>query len=576
MAGPRSAARRMQALLAAIVLLTAVPASAAGAEPGHPNPSNEMVRVLVPGGDTIALINSGQMFDGETFEGIPDGIGLVPVSGGRAERTERGGPRGPKYVDIYVNFEQSHVPFSGFADFEDSSVQRARLNLETKQIVELEEVLPASAGFIRFCSAFMVGPEHGFDHYTMLLNEESNDQLLIPAGAPYESDPSLPADATFPARRQAGLAAYLDTRNGKFDALEGHGRHNHENTVVVPGGWAGQIVDLSGDDTFTTTSSAARPNLSQLYLHSTTDSKAFLAGEGSLFGFRVTGTEAGPLASPATDTAHNDFFDIEVGDTWTGEFTLIDEDVANGDTASLPQDALEDQSNERNVFQFIRVEDIAYDPDDPRTVYFTDTGNTRLFQDATTGRLWRLGSSDSRLAQSRNSNGRLFKLVLNESNPLLVDEFSIVADGGAPSLTLPPAAGGGTLPAIPPPAGHPAWRAPDNLDVGHRSIMVQEDASDAKIWMYPLATGAWAHVAQVDQDQNPGTAGDPGESSGIVDASTWLGAGWWVLDVQSHTNQIVTTGTPFAWNEPPGPPIGTQYQKRRENGQLLLMFIPGS
>ena len=591
MAGSRSAARRMQAVLAAAVLLTATPASTlAATEQSHPNPTNEMVTVLDPNGDVIPLINSGQMFDGETFEGIPDGIGLVPVSGRRADRTEQGGPRGPKYVDIYVNFEQSHVPFQNLADFEDSSVQRARLNLETKQIVELEEVLPASAGFIRFCSAFVVGPQHGFDHYTLLLNEESNDQLLIPSGAPYETDPSLPANATFPARRQGGLTVYLDTRNGKFDALEGHGRHNHENTVVVPGGWAGQIVDLSGDDTFTTTSSASRPNLSQLYLHSTLDAETFLAGQGTLFGFRVTGTEEGPLANPATDTAHNDFFDIEVGDAWTGEFTPIDEDVAHGDTGDLPQDALEDQSNARNVFQFIRVEDIAYDPDDPRTVYFTDTGNTRLFQDASTGRLWRLGSGDARLAQSRNSNGRLFKLVLNAANPLVVDEFSIVADGGAPALTLPAAAGGGTLPAIPPPDGHPAWRAPDNLDVGHSSIMVQEDASNAKVWRSSLPAGpfTWAHVATVDQDHNPATS-DNGESSGIIDASAWLGAGWWVLDVQGHPRVPGPTDPPLGasdfqefdptirtWTEPPGPPLNSTYQTRREFGQLLLMYIPNS
>jgi hypothetical protein len=570
MAGSRSASRRAQALIAAIVLLTAVPASAVGAEPGHPNPSNEMVRVLVAGGDTVALINSGQMFDGETFEGIPDGIGLVPVAGRRAERVAPGGPRGLQYLDLYVNFEQSHVPFQGFADFEDSSVQRARLNLETMRITQLEEVLPASAGFIRFCSSFMAGPEHGFDHYTLLLGEESNDQLLVPAGAPYETDPSLPADATFPARRQAGLTAYLDTRNGKFDALEGHGRHNHENNVVVPGGWINQIVSLSTDDTFITTSTAARPNLSQLYLHSTLDQETFLAGQGTLYGFRVTGTDAGAVNRTDPFNGANDYFDIDVGDDWTGEFIPVPEDIANGDTASLPQDALEDWSNTNNVFQFIRLEDVAYDPDDPRTVYVADTGNTRLYQDPTTGRLRRLiSATDPLVPQSKSTNGRLFKFVMNESDPLVVDSFSVVADGGAPAVP------GGSA-AIPPPAGHPAWRAPDNLDVSHSSIMVQEDATDAKIWMHSLATGVWTHVAQVDQDQNPATTGDPGESSGIVDASTWLGAGWWVLDVQSHNNQTVTTGAPFVWNEPPGPPIGTQYQKRRENGQLLLMFIPGS
>jgi hypothetical protein len=560
MVGSRSVARRGQALIAAAVLLTATSVSAAAAEPGHPNPANEMVRVLVAGGDTVALINSGQTFDGETFEGIPDGIGLVPVSGGRAERTSSGGPRGPQYVDVYVNFEQSHVPFGGFADFEDSSVQRARLNLETMRIVELDEVLPASAGFIRFCSSFMAGPEHGFPHYTMLLNEESNDQLLVPPGAPYEADPSLGAN------RQAGLAVYLDTRTGKFDALEGHGRHNHENNVIVPGGWS-QIVSLSSDDTFITTSTAARPNLSQMYLHTTSDWTTFVADRGTLYGFRVTGTNAGAVNPTDPFNGANDFFDIELGETFSGEFIPVPEDVANGDTGLLPQDALEDWSNANNVFQFIRLEDIDYDPDDPLTVYFTDTGNTRIYQEPTTGRLRRLiSATDPLVPESRSSNGRVFKFVMNASNPLVVDSFSIVADGGAPAVP-------GGMGAIP---GNPPMRAPDNIDVGHSSLMLQEDASDAKVWMYSLATGTWTHVAQVDQDQNPATIGDPGESSGIVDASDWLGAGWWVLDVQSHTNQTVTTGTPFVWNGPPGPAIGSQYQMRRENGQLLLMFIPGS
>lgn len=574
MAGSRSTTRRVQALLAAVVLLTATPAAGAAAEPSHPNPTTEMVTVLVPGGETIALIDSGQTFDGETFEGIPDGIGLVPVNVGRADRTTRGGPRGPQYVDIYVNFEQSHVPFGGFADFEDSSVQRARLNLETRQLVQLDEVLPASAGFIRFCSAFMAGPEHGFPHYTMLLNEESNDQLIVPAGAPYGADPSLSPN------RQAGLAVYLDTQTGNFDALEGHGRHNHENTVVVPGGWNKQIVSLSGDDTFTTTSTAARPNLSQMYLHTTRNWSSFVGGEGTLYGFRITGTDAGAVDPADPFNEANDFFDIEVGDIWTGEFIPVREDVAHGTTTQLPQDALEDWSNANNIFQFIRVEDVAYDPDEPRTVYFTDTGNTRIYQEPSTGRLRRLiSSSDPLVPSSRSSNGRLFKMVMNDSNPLLVDEFSIFADGGSPPV--PPA------PAIPPPAGHPAWRAPDNLDVGHGSIMVQEDVSNAKIWQYSLASQTWTHVATVDQDQNPATS-DNGESSGIVDASRWLGDGWWVLDVQGHPRAVppppplgasdfqAFDPTVRTWNEPPGPALGSTYQTRREFGQLLLMFVPGS
>ena len=46
-----------------------------------------------------------------------------------------------------------------------------------------------------------------------------------------------------------------------------------------------------------------------------------------------------------------------------------------------PQDALEQWSNENNVFQFIRLEDIAYNRDNPRVVYVADTGSTRIVPD---------------------------------------------------------------------------------------------------------------------------------------------------------------------------------------------------
>ena len=213
------------------------------------------------------------------------------------------------------------------------------------------------------------------------------------------------------------------------------------------------------------------------------------------------------------------------------------EDVARGTTADNPQDALEDWSNANNVFQFVRVEDIAYDPDNPRVVYFADTGNTRLVADSGTGRLYRAGSGGVSTA------GRVFKMVLNAKDPRIVDSFSIVVDASAIGM-----------------------RNPDNVAVSHNSVMVQEDTSDAKIWMYALASGTWTHVATANQP----TA----ETSGIVDVSKWFGDGWWALDVQSHTNQQ-EFGT-FTWNGPGGPAIGSSYVSRRENGQLLLMKVNGS
>ena len=151
-----------------------------------------------------------------TFEGIPDGLGIKPVG------------NGSRYIDIYVAFEQSHVPFgpppaTQFADFEDSSVQRARLDLQTNQIVKLEEVLPASAGFIRFCLATMAGPDEGFDTYTFFVNEEWVDTVSGSAGATQRDRP--PAIAPY---RQAGLSVAIDTDATTHALIPGMGRFNHE------------------------------------------------------------------------------------------------------------------------------------------------------------------------------------------------------------------------------------------------------------------------------------------------------------------------------------------------------------
>jgi len=204
------------------------------------------------------------------------------------------------------------------------------------------------------------------------------------------------------------------------------------------------------------------------------------------------------------------------------------------------QSALEDWSNANNVFQFVRVEDIAYDPDDPRTVYFADTGNSRLI-DPGTGRLYRAPSgTPGTLA----SNGRIFKLVMNADDPTVVDSFSVLLDAAAIGM-----------------------RSPDNLEVGHNSLIVQEDTSSfSKIWLNPLGTTIWTHIATGTQQA--------AETSGIVDVSRWFGDGWWALDVQSHEN--LAGAMPGQVYAGPGPNNGVIYTARRELGQLLLMHVPGS
>jgi len=453
----------------------------------------------LPRGSSVkALISSGDELGGFVFEGLPDGIGFRP------------GPS-KHSIDVYVNHEQSTVPFGGARDIEDSSV--SRLTIDTKagsrrgSVLDASVALPASEGFLRFCSANMSGPRQGLHGCVFFTGEQTND---VVDGVKH------------------GFAVVLDTDTGKYTAVPGLGRLNHENTVVIPGGWDGLSM-LTTDDTFSAPSS-------QLYMYRADDQGALFDDEGSLYAFRVTGADGVPVDPADPKNGANDYLDLAVGESFQGEFIPVPRDIAIGD-----QSGLEAWSNDNNVFQAIRLEDLTYDKRDPRTVYIADTGATRVVPDPATGRLVRgpsgtVGSAD---------NGRIFKMVLNADDPTIVDSLTILADGDLV----------GTDVYVP-------FTSPDNVDTSRKSLMVQEDTSDASVWQYRFGrhgkAGAWRVVANVL---------DPsGESSGIVDASSAFGSGSWLLDVQAHGLPPVTSGL-----DADGVTV-----VKREAGQLLLMKIPGS
>jgi hypothetical protein len=439
------------------------------------------------------LISSGDVLGDFVFEGIPDGIGIRP---GAAKNT----------VDVYVAHEQSTVPFRNARDFEDSSV--SKLTLETKagerqgSVLDASVAVPASAGFLRFCSANMAGPAQGLDDYVFFTGEETNDTV----------------DGV-----QRGFAVVLNTETGDYTAVPGLGRLNHENTVVIPGGWDGLSM-LTTDDTFNAPSS-------QLYMYRADDQRSLFADEGSLYALRVTGVDGTPVDAGDPFNGANDYLDLGIGQSFQGEFIPVPRDIALGD-----QTVLENWSNDNNVFQAIRLEDLTYDKNDPRTVYIADTGADRVVSNPASGRLVRGPSGTVGFAD----NGRIFKMVLNADDPTVVDSLSIFADGDAVGSDV-----------------YVPFTSPDNLDTSTKSLMVQEDTSGAQIFQYRFADGSWRVVATV--------ADAPSESSGIVDASTWFGGGTWLLDVQAHGSNVAEDTT-----SEPGVLI------KREAGQLLLMKIPGS
>ena len=534
---------RIGVLLAVTVTLASVVTAAASADdPGFKTSAPAMLTARAQGASVEPLISVGDTLgNGYRFEAIPDGISLD--TNGRGT------------VDAFVNHETSLVPFpftgnlatctatTCFSDFDNAKVSRLRLHQGSAGVLSGEIAIGSAGNYQRFCSNYLAGPEQGFRRSILFANEEATDFVSRPPLLAWPPDPAN--------QRQAGLVVALDARNGKTYEIPGLGRMNHENTVVVPGGWNG-VAALTGDDTFSAPAS-------QLYMYTAASDDAMLADGGALWAFRVTAKNGTPVTPGDAFNGANDYGDVASGDSLAGEFIEVPKAIATGD-----QTPLENWSNANNVFQFIRVEDIAYDKRSPRVVYFADTGEPRAIPNPATGRLQR-GSSTT---TGPYMNGRVFKMVLNATNPRVVDSLSILVNADL---------GGYNNPNV--------LHQPDNVDTSASgSLMIQEDpgshngqraafpnATNARVWRFDLTQGTLAVAAEVDQSLVPASSKGSWESSGIVDASSAFGPGAWLVDVQAHTLNVESEVRTVTAGGASG-----QITFKREGGQLLLLRVPGS
>jgi hypothetical protein len=501
--------------LAVTTLVTVLGASATAAPQGGGYlTDNEAYITLAPGlpaGAAVTpIISSGETIGDFQFQGIPDGIGVRPGAD-------------PHTVDVYVVHEETTVPFFGTADFQNASASKLTLNTKAGagrqgSVLDASVAIDPADGFLRFCSATMAGPAEGFDGYVYMTGEETNDAGLPGDVSDLYGPDVFPGNGT----RQGGFAVALDTDTGDYVAVPGLGRLNHENTIAVPG--YDELALLTTDDTF------SRPS-AQVYMYRAADQDALFADEGGLWAFRTTSKNGVAVDPSSPFNGANDYGDVQPGDELTGEFIPVPDDIAAGTTQALPQTALENWSNENNVFQFVRAEDIVYDVNDPHVIYMADTGGTGVVPDPNTGRL-------TRGAGGISDNGAIFRFELDGTDPTVVTSFTKIAQGDD-------AEAGAFVPFV----------SPDNLATSKKSLMVQEDTANARIWQYQLRQGAWRVVASVN---------DPdGESSGIVGVSDWFGGGRWLLDVQAHGTYVDSEQ------------IGDVLYKL-EDGQLMLLNIPGS
>lgn len=545
-----------------------------------------------------ALITVGDRIDGFRFEAIPDGISF---------KRARGGAR------VFVNHETSKVPFpyppapttdTAFNDFRNAEVSELFIAADGR-VVSGEKVIRAGDGYHRFCSNFLAKSGGFGDRPLLFTNEEGIDWV-------YEDDPTTAANeakvgwnnaASLEGQdgaRQIGAVVAFDPRTERSRPIWGMGRHNHENSVAIPG--YGHPFLLSGDDAFNQNAPQ-----SQLYAYAANNADAVWQDDGDLWAF------------VADDTDINDYYDflpdgsLSDGGTGpiTGKFIKVPKRIATGKNpdgsdmlaaevpASLggpyptppadgtwqrgpgittgpgidgPQWILEHWGDVNNVFQFLRIEDIAYDKRDGKSnvVYMADSGRG-LGPTASLG-----------LAPWRSTNGRVWKMVLDENDPTIVTSLSILIEGDDNPVK--------TLAEV---------HQPDNLETTQTGLLITEDpgssqhfaaadqglpnATTARVMHYRFSNGGLTAVLEVnqsqdesnrDEDVNP-TAGSWGawEATGIIDASAIFGPHKFLIAVQAHTLFVDINNTSAPDNLAPA---GPDWTWKREGGQLLLVTIPGA
>ena len=249
------------------------------------------------------LLTSGETVGDYQMAGTPDGLGAY---------------RDGNNVVVFMNHEWRTEEGENITD---ARVSRLILDGASGAVLSGSYPIDGSEGYWSFCSAFLAGPEVGFDSPVFLTGEEATGG------------------------QHGGLSLAVDGATSQVTELPWLGHIRHENQVVVPG-FAGKTVVVTTDD------DAAG---SELYLYVADNPEDVLSGNGQLYVF---------TADNASGTA-----DIAKGDELTGTFVPIDQ-ADNADPATL-QSAVD----AANAFKFVRLEDVTYDRTTTTTIYFTDTGD---------------------------------------------------------------------------------------------------------------------------------------------------------------------------------------------------------
>lgn len=356
----------------------------------------------------------------------------------------------------------------------------SRITLDkTFKPVKGEYIMNTNGGQWRLCSATMATPEeHGFGPMYLTCGE-SNEEANV-----HGLDP---------------VASYTDVSSGHV--LKGLGFRSAENAVPLPQKtYTGKSILLIGED-----DDAASGGQLFMYI----SDKVGDLQNGKQYMLRRT-----DLNQKETD--------IKTGNTYDVEFVNYSSALTGAQVSA--------QVDQLKAIKFGRVEDVDYrkgtDKAAGREIYFTATGQDRSGYNAD---------------GSRTMYGRVYRLVLDETNPLK-GKLEVILDGDDDN--------------------GPAkdFQDPDNICVTKNYVYVQEDSNgygtedhDAYIYQYNIATRELKKVFELDHRRNvPGDAQKFGsanskkgswEYGALVDISDIIGVeNTFTLSIQPHSWTTAATG----------------------------------
>jgi len=340
------------------------------------------------------------------------------------------------------------------------------------------EVGNATRAFSRFCSGSLAGPEHGFDRFIYITNEE-------------DGTPATTFDG------KGGLAVAIF--GNELHTLPKLGRFAWENTLIQP--TSGDLTVAMGMEDGPNALDPAVEN-SQVYMY--VGRKDRSPGASVL---RRNGLDNGQLYVLVPAHAGN----ADEAAFRNGSIRVEWELIPNA--GDLDEAQLEAASDAAGAFRFARPEDGAFVPDNPSQFIFVTTGG----------------------AAGANELGRLYSLKLNPFSP--TGRGTLEVEYNADQIVA-----GGDIAVSPDNIDiSDDYLMVQEDGTAESRVVMAAKGRDGSIWRFPISgrgvnVESAERIVELDPPGRDGIAVGPGiwETSGIIDASSLFGENTWLFDVQAH------------------------------------------